>query len=601
MTLLSYLKKFNEFIEKKVEPMDINIWQRILNDRERKTSRMVDFYSEQGILGSFEAPPDIKDQELFDGWVVERVSDFLSVPSNRIIIKNFYFYYTFNGVDRFVLVVLLSPSDDVCELAQSLGITQIEPLNIKCSPNAAIKFNYTALSTIMDLKQHMGEQYNVPVAMQQIYRHEKMIADTKMKIVDLIAFKDAVELGRDICYDVSFVVRPYKSCTGHDDNYRTCLDNNITILETITLLFLTGKTFEVIHLCENERWENLNGVVEYIYQNIYKGKFQLYNQGGSSPLLYHRPLEDLFLESHEQYFKNNLNLIFVPDLQSRFKDQIFLDRYRTDMSKTVRLMFITKEEIVQVNGYLKVTALKEIVERKFKIPQHQLKFFHNKKELKDEAFLTELYMKQHDDSFDEEEEELIINVLVSKARTINIQVNCQFRLKSKDVSSAFILNVEDNMIAKDLLEMIQNRIKYGYPLAMDVNGITIHYKSKNNDKMLYEFLPRLSMTSLVASIFKFVKIILKIRMFEDDENTFVEDEECYVVTSRKETVYQMISYFERNKLNEFELDKVESNVTNETFLVSLYSGTVIHLIEKQKEEIIKKGNKNLLRRFICLG
>ena len=78
MTLLLYLKKFNEFIEKRIETMDMDM-TKYLDDRGKKTSRIIDFYSEQGILGSFEAP-SIKDQELFDGWVVERVSDFLSIP-----------------------------------------------------------------------------------------------------------------------------------------------------------------------------------------------------------------------------------------------------------------------------------------------------------------------------------------------------------------------------------------------------------------------------------------------------------------------------------------------------------------------------------------
>ena len=563
----------------------------------------------QSIALSREIQTSINGKELGENqYLIQKVSDFLSIPMDSIVLSTLDITSTaLNNYRRLLLKVIVLPLDKIDKVCQTFAINQMEPVNLKCSANTSIKFNYTVQTTIMDLKQEMEKQYKIPAAMQHIYRHGKKIVDMERKIIDHINPGEVRERGCDFLCAVRISLMKNTSST-IDEIYQTCSENDITILETITLLFATGVTLEVIHLREHPNLRDLNDVVKHIYEKeIYKGKFQLYNQHGC--YLYHRSLEDLFLEIQsetQQHFHSNLNLVFVPDLRTRFKDTAFLDQHRTNLCKTVRLRFITKEEVVHVSGSLSVNSLKKIIERKFRIPPYQQTLFHDKQQLKDGTFLTNLYIDEHQRGHADTSEELKINVVVSKARTVDVHVTCTFLSLVREQSSSlseFVLNVEDNLTAKDLLKIIQNRIQYQHPLAMELNRTNLLGDNNDNNKMLYEFLPRANNNKattndgnvLKAVVSKFVNVT-----FHDETPQTIKaakvDTEQYVITRYNRFVIEIIGFFEDKKKKEYEI-AFGTNIEWATSLMSLDSGATIHLVQIDNTTKEKRKSHSVVPRF----
>ena len=90
-------------------------------------------------------------------------------------------------------------------------------------------------------------------------------------------------------------------------------------------------------------------------------------------------------------------MIFIPAFDSYVSDDSFLLLHKANLKQKIRLMFITKEEMITTNQRLNVSDLKDKIKEEFGYAPYQQNLFHNKRELEEGELLTELSMEQKGD------------------------------------------------------------------------------------------------------------------------------------------------------------------------------------------------------------
>ena len=411
-----------------------------------------------------------------------------------------------------------------------MDIASEHKLNIKCSVNSSIEFIYTENTTIMDLKQYMEKQYKIPKEMQIIHRKYIRIEDTDQ-------ISSILEMRRDdIIYDFLFAVRLSKDLSKTqkstiDEINTVCLENDITILKTITIRFVNGVSLAVIDITD-ENIKDIDDVENYI-EHLYSGKFDLYHEHSKETIedMYYNCFTNMFLDKSKTFLCGNLNLIFIPDFQARSKEIEFLDLHQINLFQKIRLVFITKEEVISTNQRLNINGLKIEIKDRFGYAPYQQTLFCNKRQLEDKELLTELCIEQEGGI--NTSEKLVIKVIVSKAKTVEVRVTCAFPLQN---DTQFLLNVEDNLFARDLRQIIQDRIFHQGPLAMEVNEPVLLLK---DSKMLFDIPEGYSDLSqgglLRVTVYKVMTISFHERYKRIMTNTKPNDE-IYIVKDTTETV-----------------------------------------------------------------
>ena len=265
------------------------------------------------------------------------------------------------------------PLHGASEVCQRFGVNKMESLTINFSANTSIKFNYTTETTIIDLKQFMEKQYQIPKEMQIIiiYRKDIRIHDTDRIVTILLEGKRD-----DIIYDFQFAVRlstdlsKTKKSTIDEIN-KVCLENDITILKTITIRFVNGVSLAVIDITD-ENIKDIDDVENYI-EHLYSGKFALYHEHSKKTIkdVYYKCFAYMFLDKSKTFLCGNLNLIFIPDFQAHSKEIEFLDLHQINLFQKIRLVFITKEEVISTNQCLNLNDLKDEIKDRFGYAPYQ--------------------------------------------------------------------------------------------------------------------------------------------------------------------------------------------------------------------------------------
>ena len=338
---------------------------------------------------------------------------------------------------------------------------------------------------------------------------------------------------------------------------QSCLENDITMLKTITIRFL-NVPLDVIQVKDHPNWDGLADVKKYTFENHYKGDFRFCNEHLDEFLL-DRSLAYLFLNKKKTHFQSNLDLMFIPaDTASSNQDTSFLDRHQTNIFQTIRLKFITRDEVIRTNNLKAIRCLKNLIKVQFGFAPYQQTLFHNNRQLDEEELLTDLFINEHGS-------ELVINVAVSKVNTIKVYVRCcGFEVKKDEQSSAllreFSLQVEDNLLIKDLRKIVQDRIGSTF-LEIDFNHLDDVVLCETRDK-----------EDVRADVYKVIHIKF---MYEGRTSVY---ERSYNVRESWETVKEMKRKFTRL---EFQLDPEmnDSAINLEATLGDLDFGACIYFRE----------------------
>ena len=451
-------------------------------------------------------------------------------------------------------------------------------VKLRCSAQSSIEFPYDSKTTISDLQQYLQNQYKIPVEMQLIYKNCKWFDsnnDNELKIIDVPRKED-----------ILFAVRLNNKIGGQwtmDEINQSCLENDITILKTITIRFLSGVVLDIVQFKDHPDWKVLADLKKYIAENHYKGKFHFCNEY-SNGFFTDRPLVYLFLDKTKKYFRRNLNLIFIPNTSNPTEDDAsFLDKHQTDIFQTIRLKFITKEEVIRISmNRLTVGRLKTLIKEQFGFTPYQQTLFHNKRQLNEAELLSELHISECGEGVSNTSsfvEVLVINVALSKARLMEVRGTCcEFEVENDHegtsvLSSEFMLNVEDNLLVKDLRQIVKDRIGSD-SLRIDFNHL--------DSVMLWETRSKQSLHIYVCKV-----IHIKFICYEEEEETLVY-ERTFEVKKANQTVDEMIENLELSKLklNNFKLDKEMngSMISLKTVLTELDFGTCIYFRKSKRKE-----------------
>ena len=144
-----------------------------------------------------------------------------------------------------------------------------------------------------------------------------------------------------------------------------------------------------------------------------------------------------------------------------------------------------------------------------KYAPYQQTLFYDGRKLEDRQALKYLYPCQ--------EGELVIKVIVSRAKTIQVLVT--FGFQTQNESSQFKLNVEENLYPRDLRKMVENRIGMSsFDIEIDV-AEEIMFCEQNNEK-------------INVSVHKTIHIITD-RL---NENDHLSNKLNWIVTSPDQTI-----------------------------------------------------------------
>ena len=390
--------------------------------------------------------------------------------------------------------------------------------------------------------------------------YEDNIKDQKM--VDIVQQGSQASSRSDIefveginDFDFILAVRPDKKLLPlTTDKVETlCLDNDIQMLKTITISLPTGEPSIVIPMENHPDWYGLLDLQKYISENHFKGNFWLRRDihSGYSPddsiLSFNHSLVHLFLDPLKTLFQSNLELMLIPENVGR-------PGAFTMTMQTIRLKFMTREEVIRTYNRLNVKGLKNRIQEEFGFTLSQQTLFHNKRELKNGelAVIDELCIDESSDNSgkglikkidtantdgdinvnDEDgdgnddkvkpsnrsEEELVINVVISKSivNMVQVHVRCHDLRISPNVSrqssspfgqrkttdgvdsktftltaapvSEFIVNVEESLSVKDVRHVIQNKIgstslKIQFNCAEETILSENNFSSTNGEKL----------------------------------------------------------------------------------------------------------------------
>ena len=575
--------------------------------------------------------------------LLEEISDLLSIPKQRIVVKAETeiqssststcesLIYT-KEMENFNLHIFVCPlhgedtdmeiEDKVC---QKFGVNQLLPLmTTGFKPRKPIVFYFMSMTTIMDLEKYIEEQWEIPSENQILYREDVFTKPTG-RIVDILLEDDWAEIN----YYIRFLCKPeprssiritQRSVDNTDEKPRSSIwplsserenysDINIDKrLKTITIRFINGTTFFVLDSSTLD-FNNMSHIETYIFKHLYHGKFDLYHENAPNPItgeMMYKSLNRLFLDKTIRIMDGNVNLIFSPDHHSFVNDTVPFLKHQDNLFQKIRLLFITREEVILVKRRLNVTALKGLIENRFSCLPYQQKLFHGNKELKGEELLTELAMKQRRRQ-ENDEEELMIKVVISKATTVRVSVRCAFPVKHDKIddneenslwsTQQFVLEVGENIMNRDLRQMIQDRIQQQQQqqpqqqqheqgtLAMKINGSLY----RDSHTMLYHIVGKQSAT---VEVFKTVTIRFPKGNGNEKRNI------NYIVEDSTETVRNMLDKFGQIRSQKYKLDwrknhsnTINSNIQPDTLLVSSDSGITIHL---------KLSLLNCLWRWCCM-
>ena len=447
---------------------------------------------------------------------------------------------------------------------------QLQVVTLRCSAQNFIEFSYTTKTTISDLQEYLLNVYKIPVELQLIYKSCKRYGcdNNDLKITDIVPKEDSANF--------LFAVRLSNNRTIDDDQWtmdeiiQSCSENDITIVETITIRFMSGVVLDLVQVKDHPDWKVLADLKKYISENHYKGKFYFCNEH-SDGFFTDRSLVYLFLDKTKKYFRRNLNLIFIPNTSNPTEEDLtFLDKHQTDIFQTIRLKFITKEEVIRTSNRLNVGGLKTLIKERFGYGPYQQILFHNKRQLNCEELVSDIYLSEYGEGISKTSfvEALVINVALSKARLIEVRCNCYaFKVESNhegsSVHSQFVLNVEDNLLVKDLRQIVKDRI--------GSNSIRIDFNHLD-DVMLCE----IRFPPLYITVCKIIHI--KFIWNREGDSSLVYDRP-YEVKRVKETVGEMIKKLELSKLKlkDFKFDPDKNETINlETVLTDLDFGTFIY-------------------------
>ena len=192
-----------------------------------------------------------------------------------------------------------------------------------------------------------------------------------------------------------------------------------------------------------------------------------------------------------------------------------------------------------------------------KYAPYQQTLFYDGRKLEDRQALKYLYPCQ--------EGELVIKVIVSRAKTIQVLVT--FGFQTQNESSQFKLNVEENLYPRDLRKMVENRIGMSsFDIEIDV-AEEIMFCEQNNEK-------------INVSVHKTIHIITD-RL---NENDHLSNKLNWIVTSPDQTKCCRLDW------KKYEIDPLlnNSDVQLEELVCDLESGTRIYSQEviERKECII---------------
>lgn len=476
---------------------------------------------------------------------------------------------------------------------QEYGANQLQPLHIRCSQHKSITFNYTAESTIIDLKEHIENEYKIPKHMQMIYREGRSQENDARNIIDIL-----MEDSDQLLYEFSFAVRLPNGSNQEqqeirDEISKICIENEFTILKSITIKFVNGETFGVIDITTGKRIYALYGVEDYIIENLYGGHLLLYHEYSKEFITEEKMrehVETFFLDNQSKsFFRENFNLIFVPDYDhKRYKDVMLSDFHKVNLTQQIRLIFVSKEEIVTENRRISVKDLKDKIKVEFGYAPYQQKLFCDKRQLDDGELLTELYMEQEGD--------FAIKVCVSKANSVDVRVTCLFQNQHDEPLQFTLNNVEDNLFVKDLRKMVQDQLQHQGPVALkdEAKQDEQHHLEDNSmicDLSKMHFDGKTSDNVVGITIHKFFIISFR-EKYKRYHTKTKPDDEVYIIEDTSETVQIMLRKFNRRELKRYKIhSKMMNNLSvngkkidKHTLLVSLDSGTVVHLKEKKPKD-----------------
>lgn len=503
----------------------------------------------------------------------ERLSNILRVPIQNILFGPFSPYISDKPKTNIFVVPFRWNNEDNQRIAhqkmERLGVNLMQPLSIKCSQNKTLEVSYTRGTTISELKETITHNYKVPKKMQVIfYKGIKLFLELDhQNIVDMLLKKATDEID----YEFSFAVYPSPEVS------RVCIENDFTILKKIIIRLNNGAILAVINI-NSVRY--IDDIYDYILGNLYQGKFDLYKKNSMEPINRKKLLLSLFMDG-ANIFHEDCNLIFRPFNNTNntisWKDKKFLKFYQDNSPQKIRLVFITKEELIQTEHCLNVKGLKNRIKQDFGYAIYQQTLFHNNRLLENGEILTELSINEFNQTLLDTAEELIVNVIVSKARRVEVQVKITL---PKQISQ-FMLDVEDNISGQNLRKIIEDRIEQMGSYRMSISG--------NRDNRLLDDLDMLcdiSSNTLTVKVEKFLQIkiddcIEHIHIFFIPTSTDGEFQ-----TSTTQTVQTMINEYGQNKGSQFKLDSTrnDSTVKGQTLVDSLDSGTTIYIKEAKIEK-----------------
>lgn len=536
--------------------------------------------------------------------MLQEISTLLSVPINnllffygsgevvkerKVFLKEYVAFYTIDQV--FILPCFLQQpeGDEDTVFYEKHGVNRLKALNIRCSKHKSITFNYTAETTVMDLTEYIEREYKIPKSMQIVYSKNR-VRRPSSSIVEILLAKRPIDW--EINYDFPLAVKfPIDSSDetqllSNENIKKICVESDFTILKTITVKFINGQTFCVIDL-STVNIESLRDVDKYIENNMYEPKFSLYCENDIKEKYAAQLLDpnNHFLDIKSKSFaRDNFNMIFVPDFDSAFKNNAFLDLHKGNLTQQIRLVFITKEETISTNQRINVNNLKVKIKEQFGYTPDQQTLFYHKRQLEGKEFLTELSMEQEGD--------LVIKVIVSKPKIVEVHVLCSFRLQNGQPLQFTITDVEENLLVKDLQEMIQNRIQHQEPVVIKEADRERHLEDNTMicdiPKIYYSDTPNPSVRIAVHKFFT-ISFHEKYRRIRTNTKT---GNEIYIVRNTNKTIKMMLDEFEHREKKRYKLHPTmnySSSVTKKKFtkktkLNSLDSGSIIHVKDKRDRE-----------------
>lgn len=420
-----------------------------------------------------------------------------------------------------VFVTPLHDDDISREDFEEFGVNLMEPLTIRLNESNSIKFTYTAETTMLELKKCMEHQYGIPSQMQVIYKRVSRInndvtsCEEHGNIIDILC----PNIWNQINYEFVFGVIGLNGTERQQHHQSTieqvkwtCLENDITMLKTITIKFVSGAVLGVIDMWNDETRKGVveSNVYRYVYDHFYIGEFDLCNEyfgdvhntkqidtlslseadySSKSALL-----RFIMMNKSSSVFCENIDLIFIPkQKQGILKDDVFLDHHKLDLLQKIRLVFTTREDVVRVPHYFNLKGLKRVIMKWFGYAPDQQTLFHNEKKLEDERILLikvslRERMRQREDKHNDDD--LVIRVTVKKPKTVQVRVICHSEMQqnqyneerlspqienNEEGSSSFsqfeVFEVEDSLLGKDLRKKIED---------------IIHQQSEDEDEFLLQ-------------------------------------------------------------------------------------------------------------------